>query len=119
MARGAKPLERTVQRNILAYLKVRGFATAHIPNGAVLAGDAKARAMQVNALKANGMRPGFPDLCVMHSLGRVGFLEVKREGEKLRPEQEQWRDALATLGHKYAVVRSVEDVRETLLEWGW
>lgn len=33
-----------------------------IPNGSVLAGDAKARAIQMARLKATGLRVGYPDL---------------------------------------------------------
>lgn len=113
------PLEKHVQRAVIDYLHARGITTAHVPNGSVLAGDARARAMQVSALKANGMRPGFPDLIAIASGGRCGFIEVKREGEKLGEAQVHWAGALEHLGHKHAVVRSVDDVIETLERWGW
>lgn len=114
-----QPLEKVVQQSVIAFLHGRGITTAHVPNGSVLAGDAKARAMQVNALKKNGMRVGFPDLICLASGGRTGFMEVKREGEKLSENQIHWAGALEHLGHNFAVVRSVEDARETLEQWGW
>jgi hypothetical protein len=113
------PLERAVQRSILAYLKLRGITVAHVPNGSVLAGDARARAIQVCTLKADGMRVGFPDLIVLHTKGRVGFLEVKREGGELGENQVHWAGCMDELGQLHAVVRSVEDVIETLGKWGW
>lgn len=119
MARGAKPLERAIQRSVIAYLNARGIATAHVPNGSVLAGNARQRAMQMNSLKSDGLRIGFPDLILIHTDARVGFMEVKREGEKLGENQIHWRGALERLGHKWACVRSIEDAQETLKEWGW
>lgn len=113
------PLEKQVQQAVIAYLHTRNIETAHVPNGSVLAGDARARAMQVNALKKNGMRVGFPDLILIASNGRVGFMEVKREGEKLGENQIHWRGTIEGLGHCHAVVRSVEDAVETLTKWGW
>ena len=119
MARAPAPLEKTIQRSVIAYLKARDITTVHVPNGSVLAGGPRERAMQTNALKAMGMRPGFPDLVLLGRNGRVGFMEVKREGEKQSEAQIHWHGALEYLGHRYAVVRSIEDAAETLERWGW
>lgn len=118
MAGGVKPLEKTIQRDVLAYLAARGVTAIHVPNGSVLAGGPRERAMQVASLKRNGMRKGFPDLILLKP-GRVGFFELKREGSKLSPDQEHWRDCLKALGHDWDVVRSVADAEESLTEWGW
>lgn len=116
------PLEREVQRDVLAYLaKLRIYAAA-VPNGSVLAGDARARAMQSNALKKSGMRPGFADLILIKrsdDRALVGFFEVKREGAKMSAEQEAFRDQCEDWRLPFAVVRSVDDATETLTEWGW
>lgn len=119
MASGGKPLERSIQRSILAYLHARNITAVHVPNGSVLAGGPRERAIQVNALKANGMRPGFPDLILLGTQGRIGFMEVKREGEKLGEAQVHWAGTLEYMGHKIATVRSIEDAAETLAAWGW
>lgn len=66
--------------------------------------------------KARGMRKGFPDLLLTGAFH--GLLEVKREGEYLRPEQREWKDWLASQQVPIAVVRSIDDVRETLAAWG-
>lgn len=119
MTRARQPLEKNIQRSVIAFLRGRGIDAVHVPNGSVLAGGPRERAMQVNALKANGMKVGFPDLVCIASQGRVGFMEVKREGEKLSEAQNHWAGALEFLGHNIATVRSVEDAAETLQRWGW
>lgn len=116
------PLEKDIQRAVLQYLDALRIYAHHSPNGSVLAGDARARAMQSNALKKAGVRPGYPDLTLIKRDtpgARVGFFEVKREGGKLSPEQVAFRDLCEDWRLPFAVVRSVEDARESLVEWGW
>lgn len=121
LGRGDKgALERTVQRKIIGYLEAAGYVSIHIPNGAHLAGNKLARAKQAAALRRDGLRPGAPDLLVLKAGGESAFLEVKREkGGELSPNQKWWAQRLEFLGHRYAVVRSIEDVSETLERWGW
>lgn len=119
MADTDKPLEKEVQKDILSTLAAYGFVGVHVPNGAVLAGDERRRSMQMNALKRAGVKPGFPDLIVLGPPGKVGFIEVKREGGKLSHDQEHWRDCLALKQVPYAVCRSIQDTIDTLREWGW
>jgi hypothetical protein len=117
--RRTKPLEKDIQTAIIGYLHARDITTVAVPNGSVLAGDGRARAMQMAALKRSGLRPGFPDLIALASGGRCGFMEVKREGEKLREDQVHWAGALEHLGHNHAVVRSIDDAQAALKRWGW
>lgn len=116
------PLEKDVQKAVLDYLAAKRIYAAAVPNGSVLAGDAKARAIQSNALKRSGMRPGFPDLILIKrddQGARVGFMEVKREGGKMSPEQIAFADQCSDWRLPFAVVRSVQDAEETLAQWGW
>lgn len=111
--------EAGVQRMIRAYLASRGIESVHVPNGAVLAGDARARCQQMNALKKAGLKLGFPDLITFSRKGQIGFIEVKSEGGRLSPEQKSCHEWLIVLGHKVSVCRCIEDVEETLELWGW
>lgn len=118
----ARLLEKDIQRNVRAYLAHVRVDSFHCPNGSVLAGDGKARAIQANALKRAGVVNGFPDLILIRRAdgpARVGFFEVKREGEKLRPEQADFADRCQKWQLPFAVVRSVDDAKEALAEWGW
>ncbi len=116
------PLERDIHRAVLLYLDALRIYAAHAPNGSVLAGDGRQRAIQSNALKKAGVRPGFPDLILIQRTttgSRVGFFEIKREGGKLSPEQLAFADLCMDWRLPFAVVRSVDDAREALIEWGW
>ncbi len=111
--------ETRLQRSLRTMFATRGFRTVAVPNGATLRGDAKERAIQMANLKRDGLCVGFPDLIVFGSQGRIGFVEVKCEGEKLRDTQIEVQGWLSELGHKHAVCRSIDDVDETLGNWGW
>ena len=54
-----------------------------IPNGSVLAGNKSARARQMNALKAEGFKPGVSDLFLMVARGDHHglFIEMKDKGK--------------------------------------
>lgn len=111
--------ETIIQRAIRMQFKALGFESVHVPNGSVLAGDKVRRARQMNSLKADGLMPGFPDLLIYGSEGRIGHVEVKQEGSYQQKTQKVCQSWLEGLGHKYAVLRSSEDVKETLEKWNW
>lgn len=116
------PLERDIQRSVIQYLDAVRIYAAHVPNGSVLAGDIKARSIQANALKKAGVRPGFADLLLIQRTqdgSRVGFMEVKRRGGKLTPEQLTFADQCFDWRIPFAVVRSVDDAQSALKDWGW
>jgi uncharacterized protein YkwD len=103
----------------MAELRKYGIEPVAVPNGAVLAGAARDRAIQMNSLKRQGLKVGFPDLLAIATDGRIGFIEVKCEGEKLTDTQLAVHKWLASIGHRVTVCRSIADVRETLAIWGW
>lgn len=111
--------ETRLQREIRKHLAFRGFRSVACSNGAVLAGNAKQRAIQMNVLKSAGLTPGYPDLIVYGPDGRVGHIEVKLEGETLEPKQVEVHAWLTEWGQRVAVCRSLVDVDETLCAWGW
>ena len=112
--------ESALQRSIRHYLTLNGIDSVAVPNGAHLSGDASARARQMNAMKADGLRVGFPDLLLYpRRIAAIGHFEIKREGGKLSPAQTECIAWLQGRGHRVAVIRSIEDARDTLVEWGW
>lgn len=111
--------ERATQRAIRQYLALRGFASVHVVNGTALPGTPEQKARLVAALKEDGLMVGFPDLLVYASGGRVGHIEVKSSTGRQLPSQKAVEAWLGTLGHQYAVCRSVDDAAAALDAWGW
>ena len=111
--------ETIIQRDIKAFLDGLGFYTVHVPNGVVLGGNARQRAIQMAALKRDGFKVGFPDLIVYHSDGRVGHIEIKTPKGRQSDKQKECEATLKGLGHTYVICKSVEDVQNALYKWGW
>lgn len=82
-----------------------------VPNGSILGGDAKLRAIQVGRLKRAGMRPGVLDLVL--DLPRGPFhglrLEMKRHGGRASPEQREWLARLRSVGFDAHVAEGAEE----------
>jgi len=79
-----------------------------IPNGGYeLAGDVSRRSAAAAKLRAEGLRPGFPDLCL--PVARRGYwalyIEMKstRKGADTSDEQDRWHDKLIIAGN-WAVI---------------
>ena len=111
--------ERLIQRAIRQYLARRGYVSVAVPNGSVLAGGKLERIKQMAALKADGLMPGFPDLIVFSTNGKVGFIEVKTEKGRLSQVQDSVRQWLQRDGFPWALCRSVDDAKAAIKEWGW
>ena len=109
--------ERSIHLAVLGYLRavLPGALVHHAAQGLDIPGPAAARA--VAKAKHMGMLPGWPDLEVLHR-GRFLAFEVKAEGGRLSPAQSDVRAAMEAQGVPYAVVRSIDDVREALVDWG-
>jgi hypothetical protein len=67
--------------------------------------------------KAKGAKKGVPDIFILDN-GFAHFIELKAEGGRVSPEQIQCQGAIRIAHGKCAVCRSVDDVAETLAEWG-
>ena len=88
--------ETDIKKQIADYLKIRGVFNYPIRQGL-------------------GCYPGLPDR-VMHVLGRVVYLEVKKAKGTLSDNQKKFRDQCLADGIDYWVIRSVEELDEKLSE---
>ena len=68
-------------------------------------------------LKALGVTPGVPDLCLITPVGRVFFIEVKTPNGRLSAEQQKIHEWLTAIGVSCAVARSIDDARNALRAW--
>ena len=74
--------------------------------------------------KAGGLCPkfvspgwdGVPDRIVLLPCGKLGFVELKAPGQKLRPLQRRRREQLERLGFRVFVVDGVEQIGGVLHE---
>jgi len=64
----------------------------------------------INLRPVTLLAPGFSDLLFVGQ-DRVGFIEVKRPGEKPQPDQENFLDRMKSLGHIAGIAHSVEEAR--------
>jgi hypothetical protein len=100
--------ESRIQYDICQWLQTNGFFFFSVPN------EATGRtAVQQMRLIAMGLRPGAADLVVVLP-GSVVFMEVKDETGTQSKQQINFQEKVQSLGHKYFIVRSVEDVKNLL-----
>lgn len=106
--------ESDIERAITDFLNVALPADAvhfHIPNGGKRGWKAQ------REMKAAGLLAGMPDRCVIWK-GLAIFFECKSPRGRLRPEQAIMMERLGRAGAATYIVRSVEDVEETLIAMG-
>ncbi len=120
--------EAAIQADILELLKV-GYPDVFVfsvPNGGFIV-----EPRTVAKLKWLGLKPGVPDLVLcwasfapgervntVEHVGETGFIEVKSWVGRLSEDQKSVHAWLTAHGHRVAVVRSTDDLRKTLAEWG-
>lgn len=117
MNRPYRSLELPIHRSILQYLRLRlpHAVTHHSPQNLGIKGPEIARAVALS--KSMGMVPGFPDLITIAD-GKVMGFEIKAEGGTTSDAQKVVGAAMQANGAHWAVVRSIDDVREYLAAWG-
>jgi hypothetical protein len=109
-------LEGPIHAAILAYLRrqYNGAVIHHSPNQTDVSGKLIARTIAKQ--KMMGMVVGFPDLMMLHE-GRFYAFEIKAEGGYASPAQKAVGEAIIASGGHWAVVRSIDDVREKMETW--
>lgn len=93
---------RTAYPKLIVFHPANGGARSHV-EGAIL--------------KGLGVLAGTPDLVIVMPGGRVGFMEVKAKAGRVEQSQRDFADKCNDLGAAWCVVRSIEDVQQTLREW--
>lgn len=117
MTRPYRSLELGIHRAILNYLRLafpKGI-THHSAQNFGVKGPEIARAVAL--AKSMGMLPGWPDLITIAD-GKIYAWEVKAEGGTVSDAQKAVGAAMQANGAHWAVVRSIDDVRDCLAAWG-
>ncbi|CAN2533403.1 hypothetical+protein [Methylocapsa aurea] len=84
----------------------------HIPSGELR--DIRT----ASKLKQMGVRRGWPDFLLVSPRGSLHCLELKRAGEDLTEDQEQFRAWCIVHGAPYVVAWTFDEALAALREWG-
>jgi hypothetical protein len=91
----------------------RGWRWTHLPFGEKRSPRTGAR------LKRMGTQKGWPDLVLLCPFPpQLHMLEIKRKGEKLRPEQEDLCEWCKANGYIYETADNFKDALAILSDWG-
>jgi hypothetical protein len=116
VARGKIPTpEKAIHQGIIDALRVcasPGVIYWHPAN------EGERNPLYAASLKRLGLLAGVPDLVFHLADGQTAFLEIKRPGGRLSPEQAMFQQAVMTQGCRFAVVRSIDEALAVLGEWG-
>lgn len=111
----AKPgiSEETIQRHVVARLRIARAVFCHVPNGSKATPQYRAK------LKALGLEPGVPDLLIFSApIGRPCALELKTSTGRLSPHQRHWLAQLERLGWHAEVAYGLDEAYAQLITWG-
>ena len=109
--------EHDVQCAICDYLDIRRICYWAVPNGG------KRSKSEAKRLKSEGVRPGVPDITIVHD-GMYYGLEVKKpatitpKGYLSKNQKSMIKQIEDVGGGEVKVVYSVADVIEALIDWG-
>jgi len=108
------PSEHSIQVDTVNELSLRlrpEVLMFAVPNGALRHPNVAKK------LKAEGVRPGWPDLGFAYEEGKTAWIEMKTDQGHLSTPQEGIRYRLEAMGHLYGVARTVEQA--LALCWRW
>jgi hypothetical protein len=90
-----------------------------VPNGAILGGDEKLRAIQMAKLKREGFEPGVPDWCFPQPRGEYCglWIEFKRHDGKESEAQVKKIALLRRFGHLVHVCRSADEAMDATMAY--
>lgn len=114
-----KPVQKedNLQKTAIAYIRTcyPYVLAIHPANERKCSPQAGAR------LKAKGVLAGTPDILLwwkVHEGTQAGAIELKVGKNQLSDAQIAWRDKFEACGGKWALCRSIDDVRDWLNQWG-
>ena len=86
----------------------------HVPNGG------SRHPAEAAHMKAQGVKPGVPDICLPVPVGRYAalYIELKRKkGGRVSDEQRGWIEALNRAGNRAVVCRGWDEAREEIVRY--
>jgi hypothetical protein len=110
----------------------RGFGVPEelllsIPNGSFMGGGfmrtkrgmVPLAVVRANRMKAEGLRPGAPDLLLLcpNQTHHALLVEMKSEEGRVRPEQKQFMEDARKFGYDCVVAHSTDEAREAITRY--
>lgn len=111
----AKVKESTLQTAVLKWLAAHNIFHWRMPIGPVIHSIGQKQIWKKSPIK------GFPDIAGVlkgKNRGRFFVIELKTKTNTLEPEQKKWIYNLQMAGCACAVVRSLEELEQKMIEWG-
>lgn len=105
--------ESDFQKAMARYLDQLGVLWFHPPNGG------KRNAREAGYLKAEGVKAGVPDMCIMEPRGDYHglFIELKTKANKPQPMQKRWAELLNERGYLAIWVNNIDDAVEQIHDY--
>lgn len=111
------PLERDIQRSILAYLQWEPrVAWAHRFNTGAAVGEGTDHRGRATRHYIRFAFKGCADILGQLRTGEFLAIEVKRPGEKLRPEQAEFLEQVKAAGGLAVCARCIEDIKTAITQ---
>jgi hypothetical protein len=107
-----RAIQTAIVKALTAHCKPQSAYWFAIPNGG------KRDAISGARLKAEGVRPGAPDLGFVLPTGLAAFLEIKAAKGRQSVQQEFTEHQINALGGRYAVAHSIDEAWGVLAAWG-
>ena len=110
------PLETEEQRNFVAHLERIGVLFYAVPN------EGKRSRWAAQKMKAEGMKPGVPDIVICHARGGYHglYIELKRRNSTasaLRPNQREWKENLEAQGYRVEVCKGAMHAADVVADY--
>lgn len=106
--------EHHLQTQVLGHLTVAGRRDIYffaVPNAA-------RRSMRHAArMKAEGLKAGIADVCIMFPEGIASWLELKTVKGRQSVQQKGFQAICSRLGHRYALCKTFDEAILVLREW--
>lgn len=107
-----KHLESAIQRQIVEYCELMGIYCFHVKN------EGYKRIQTAVRDKAEGIKPGIPDLIFPCKDGITRYLELKSAKGTLSDKQKDFRDLCQARNIPWAMARSLDEAIVIFRQWG-
>jgi hypothetical protein len=104
--------EESLQIQVFQYLELKHLWAFHAKNSGRKSIGAAVKDKRL------GVRAGVPDISIIHGGPVTHYIELKTGKGRLSPAQIEFRNMCTCFDVPWALCRSLDEVVETLKEWG-